>query len=402
MLYRYKAFGTGGQVLAGEIDAPGRAMAMTKLRTQGLLVDTLRPAPSLKINWNMELGAPKMSLRKQSIFFNQLAMLISGGVPVLQSLQVLAGNSRGPIKVVLERMIREVDAGQSLSRAMAAQRTVFPRLAIHIISVSELAGELDSGLRLLAQQFDAEDQLQRKFKTAMVYPSVVLFMALALVVFMLTFIVPTYADMFASMDAELPWETQTLLSLSGFIINQWYIVLALALLVGFGHIYEMAHSDKYRLFMHRLLLRIPIFGPLTWHRETARYTRTLGTMLKSGVPVLAAAQAAADLLQNDALATRFAAVPGAISNGSPLGRAIRDSGGMPPIMAELLTVGEAVGNSDTTLQHITTFMDADVKQTVDRLTSILEPVMILILGGIVVSVIVPTMLPMYDLYTKIK
>lgn len=402
MLYRYRAFAAGGQLVTGEIDAAGRNVAHSKLRGQGYLVEWVRPAAAFKLDLKMELGSPKLNLRELSIFFSQLSMLITGGVPVLQSLQVLQSASRGPLARVLKGMVSEVDTGQSLSRAMAAQRTVFPRVAVHVIGVSELAGELDQGLKLLSDQFDAEDQLQRKFKSAMVYPTVVLVMAFSLALFMTTFIVPQYAGMFSDLGSELPTPTQILLAVSGFLTHYWYLAIGLPVAGVVGGMMGVRRSESFRLLVHKLMLKVWVFGGLIRNRETARYTRTLGTMMKSGVPILAGAQTAAELVENTAMANALAAVPDAIANGATLGRAVKDSGALPPIMSELLLIGEIIGNTDTTLKHISDFTESDVKQTVERLTSILEPVLILLLGGIVLSIVVPLLLPMFDLYTKIK
>lgn len=402
MLYRYRAFAAGGQVVTGEVDAPARSVAYSKLRSQGMLVESLRPTAGLKLDLKMELTAPKLNLRQLSILFSQLAMLIEGGVPVLQSLEILAGSTRGPMQRVMRGMAKEVESGQSLSRALSGQRNVFPRVAIHVIGVSELAGELDKGLRLLSEQFDNEDQLQRKFKSAMIYPAVVLSMAFGLAIFMTTFIIPQYANMFADFGAELPRPTQILLSVSGFMKRFWYIVVGLPVGAIFGSIWGMRRSEAYRVLLHKVLLKIPVFGNLIRNRETARYSSTLGTMARSGVPILSGTQTAAELVENAQMAAQLGAVPDAIANGATLGRAVKDAGAFPPIMAELLLVGEIIGNTDTTLDHIAKFTEADVKQTVERLTAILEPVLILILGAIVLSVVVPLLLPMFDIYTKIK
>lgn len=402
MLYRYKAYDPEGNAVTGEVDAHGSEAAMVKLRSQGLLVDSLRLAPSLKVSWNADLGSPKLTLRQQAVFFNLLALLLDGGVPVLQALQVLAGTTRGPMQLVMQRMAAEVESGHPLSRAMASQRGVFPRLAIHIVSVSELAGELEAGLRLLAEQFDAEDLMIRKFKSAMIYPTVVMVMALGLAVFMTVFIVPSFAGMFKDLGAELPWQTQALLSVSEFMQAYWYLLIGGLGAAAGGFVYGKRRSESFRMTVDRLLLRVPVFGPLVRNRETARYSRTLGTMMKSGVPVMTAAQSAADLLENAFMSARLMSVPDAIANGDTLGQAVKATGVLPPILAELLVVGEVIGKTDTTLTHIATVADTDVKQTLDRLTAILEPVLIFLLGGIVLCVVVPLLLPMFDVYTKIK
>lgn len=402
MQYRYRAYGPRGRLESGTVEAPGREAALARLRSRGLLVERLVPVAGLKIRWNVDLGGPKLNLRQQALFFGQLAMLLEGGLPLLQALQLLAGISRGPLATVLRQMAAQVEGGEPLSRAMAARGQLFPRVAVQIVTVSELAGQLDSGLKLLAAQFDAEDQLQRKFKSAMVYPVIVLVMALGLAAFMTMFIIPNFAEMFADLGAELPWQTRALLAVAGFLTGNWHLLLgsagAGALLFG----YAVRRSEGLRVLVAQLKLRLPVFGQLYWNRESARYCRTLGSMFKSGVPVLEATRAAAELVENAALAARLAWVPSAITEGASLGQAIRQSGALPVILTELLVVGEVIGRTDQALEHIANLADADVKQTLDRLTAILEPVLILILGAIVLSVVVPLLLPMFDLYRNIR
>lgn len=402
MRYRYEAIGPGGLATAGEVEAAGRVMAMGKLRALGLVVTSLHPVLQFRLNWNLDLGAPKLSLRQLAELFNLLAMLLDGGLPVLQALQVLGGTMRPPASQILAAMAAEVAAGEPLSRAMAAQRSVFPRLAVHIVGVSELAGELPAGLRQLANQFDAEDQIQRKFKSAMIYPVVVLVMALGLAVFMTVFIVPSFAGMFKDLKAQLPWQTRALLAVSNFIQQEWYLLATAVAGAVFGYRQALQKSERFRLLVARTLLRVPVFGPLIWLRETAHYTRTLGTMLQSGVPVMVAVQAAVDLVQNAHMANRLTAVPADIAGGASLGQALKRSQALPPLMVELLIVGEVIGRTDETLHRVAGLTDGQVKQTLERLTALLEPFMILILGSIVLMVVVPLLLPMFDLYTKIK
>lgn len=402
MLYRYRAWGPGGSLVTGQLEAAARTVALKKLQDQGLLVEDL----SASMNWNMELNldlsSNKLGLRQVSLLFAQLAMMIKGGVPVLQALQVLSGYYKGKPAKTLQKMAADVENGQTLGQALVAFRASIPRVALHVVSVSELAGELDKGLVLLSRQFDAEDQIKRKVKSALLYPIVVLCMTFGLAAFMIGFIVPQYAGMFADLGADLPRETRILMAVSGFVQKRFvWILLGLGGAIG-GFMFAMTRSDSFRLKVHGLLLRVPVLGPLIRNRESARYCRVLSTMLKSGVPVLSAAQTGADAVGNAHLADRLATVGEQISMGATIGHAIKSTGVLPPIMAELLAVGEMIGETDNSLDQIATFCEADVNQTVDRLTSILEPVLILTLGAIVLSVVYPLLIPMFEIYGKIQ
>jgi|GEM_PF-6672519 len=205
MLYRYRAWGPSGQVVNGQLEASARSVALRKLQDQGFLVERI----SSSFNWNvsLDLSSNRLGLRQVSLLFSQLAMMIRGGVPVLQCLQVLAGHYKGRPASTLRQMAREVEMGHTLSQALVAFRSSIPRVALHVIGVPELAGELDTGLNLLSKQFAAEDAIRRKVQSALIYPVVVLSMTLGLAGFMVGFIVPQYATMFADLGSELPPET---------------------------------------------------------------------------------------------------------------------------------------------------------------------------------------------------
>lgn len=402
MLYRYSGFGAGGAPAAGQIEAPARAIAMSRLRGRGILPETVWPV----VQWNLELSwgrsGARLSLRQLAVLLGQLGMLIRGGVPVLQSLQVLAGHYRGRLAAMLGTAARAVEGGQPLSRALGSLGGLVPPVAVHVLSVSEVAGELESGLDLLTRQFDAEDQIARKVRSALVYPVIVVLMTVALAVFMLTFIIPRYATLFQDLHAELPGPTLALLAVAGAVWRWGWLMGLLALALAAAVVVGLRRSEAVRLRLHRLALRPPVVGPLIRQREAGRYCRVLATLLKSGIPVMGAADAAAESVQNAWLAHRLARVPQEIALGISLGRAVRHSEVLSPVMAELLTVGETIGATDETLMRIATFAEQDVDQTVQRLTALLEPALVLILGGVVLAVVYPLILPLFDIYTKIN
>lgn len=402
MLYRYTGYRAGGERCQGEIEAPAWSAAVTGLKATGILVESVTPVLRLPAAAGLLRRDGRLPLRLLVVLFNQLRMLLRGGVPLLQGLQILAGNARGHLRAVLGRLAREVENGRTLGQAMAASRGAFPPAAVHVVAASEFAGRLESGLELLAGQLEREDQLQRKIRSVLVYPAAVLLMTAGLAAFMLTVILPRYAELFAGLGSELPAATRTLLAVAAGVRSHGLMLAAGAAGAGLGAHLAVRRVEGLRLALHRAVLHVAVAGPLIRAREAARYTRLLATMLGSGVPVLAAVAAAARGVQNAALANRLAAVEGAISRGLTPGQAIRQTGLLTPIMAELLTVGEMVGNTDGTLLQIAAFCEEDVNQTVQRLTALLEPVLVACLGGVVLAVVYPTLLPLFDIYTKMR
>lgn len=400
MRWRYRAWTADGQAKTGEVEAVTRQLARERLRGQGLMIEELRPSAG-QLSSLQKLLHPRISLRQLALFCSQVAMLLEGGVPLLQALQAMSAMVRAPFGKVLTRVAEAVEQGQPLSKALSRERGVFPRLVIQIVGTAELSGMVPEALSLLGKQFEREHQIRRKVRGALIYPTIVLTMAFGLMIFMLGWVVPQYAGMFRDLGAELPWVTRSLMVLADFV--RAHVVWILGLAAGLFWLPRAAarRSQAVRLHLHRLVLRIPVIGALIRMREVSRYCRSLATSLKAGVAVLTAAEASADVLENDAIALPLQQVPGKMQQGESLTVALRSAGVLPPLLLELLAVGELVGHTDETLFRIADVSEGDVNESVDQLMATMEPVLVIFLGGIILMTLIPLLLPMFDIYTKI-
>lgn len=397
MQFNYKGWDGAGRPIAGTVEAASREEAVGQLAAGGVLIAELKP--QLKINWNVELTGPtKPNLRELAAFCSQLSMLLGSGVAVLQALRVLASQGRrGALGRILTSAANDVETGASLSQALYKQRKLLPWVLIQVVTVAELSGSLDMGLRLLGRQFEQEDFLRRRVRSAMTYPVVVLAAALAVVSFMVTFVVPRYAGLFSQLDAQLPASTLFVLGLSDFVRNQWYLLLLYVFMLA-GGIWVLFRFESVRFRWSWLLLKLPVLGEILLKRELARLTRTLATLMNAGVPILNALEVVEGATGSLWLASRLRLIIEDVRVGGALANALKRHRLLPGMFQEMVSVGEVIGDVDGMLNRVGDTCESDVNLIVDRLTSILEPVLVVVLGAAVVSVIVPIILPMFEIY----
>ena len=397
MQFNYKGWDGAGRPIAGSVEAASRDEAVGQLAAGGVLIAELKP--QLKINWNVELTGPtKPNLRELAAFCSQLSMLLGSGVAVLQALRVLASQGRrGALGRILTSAANDVETGASLSQALYKQRKLLPWVLIQVVTVAELSGSLDMGLRLLGRQFEQEDFLRRRVRSAMTYPVVVLAAALAVVSFMVTFVVPRYAGLFSQLDAQLPASTLFVLGLSDFVRNQWYLLLLYVFMLA-GGIWVLFRFESVRFRWSWVLLKLPVLGEILLKRELARLTRTLATLMNAGVPILNALEVVEGATGSLWLASRLRLIIEDVRVGGALANALKRHRLLPGMFQEMVSVGEVIGDVDGMLNRVGDTCESDVNLIVDRLTSILEPVLVVVLGAAVVSVIVPIILPMFEIY----
>lgn len=405
MHFRYKARDRSGAVREGRLEAPDRSDALTTLQQMDLLVIELKEAGrfSLDLNADISLGGPKkVSSRDLAVFCGQFASLLAAGVPVLQALTVLSRQfKKSPLARVLGGVIHSIEGGNSLSQSMRAYSQVLPPSLIYITAVAEVSGNLDTSYSLLASHFEQEDNFLRKVKSAFTYPGVVLTVALGVIMFMVTVVLPTYGKLFAQMGAELPASTRFLMAAGEGIKRYWYLAPWPPLALWFG-LRSLFRRPQVRAGWQRFLLRIPVFGPLTYKREMTRLCRTLGTMARSGVPLLAALLTVREAMDHEPLRQALEAIQEDVRRGETFGQAMERQPVFDRISVEIIGLGEAAGNLDAMLFRVADMAEKDVNTLLDRLTQLLEPALTVTLGGIVVAIIIPMLLPMFDILSKVR
>jgi|GEM_PF-846018 len=405
MNFRYKARDRSGAIKEGKLEAADRAQALTTLQQMDLFVVDLRAGTvgGIDLTADISIGGPKkVNSRDLALFCAQFASLVGAGVPVLQSLNVLARQfKKGPLGKVLVGVVHSIEAGNSLSQAMREFAAVLPPSLIYITAVAEVSGNLDTSYALLATHFEQEDNFLRKVKSAFTYPGVVLFVAFGVIIFMITVVLPTYGDLFGQMGATLPSSTRFLMSLGSFMKRFWYLipVVFIGLFMGLRSLFR---TPKMRGVWQQVLMRVPIFGPLAYKRELTRLCRTLGTMTRSGVPLLAALMTVREAMDHQPLQRALDAIAEDIRGGDTFGQALERQPVFDRISAEIIGLGETAGNLDAMLFRVAEMAEKDVNTLLDRMTQLLEPALTVVLGGIVVSILIPMILPMFDIIGQVK
>ncbi len=383
----------------GEIEAADRMTAVGELRRRAILVTQINEKASGKAA--VRIGS-KVKDRDMAIFTRQFSTMIDAGLPLVQCLNILAEQSESKnLRDVTANIARSVEQGSTLAESLRKHPRTFDDLFTNMVEVGETGGILDVILQRLSAYIEKAAALKRKVKSAMVYPASIIAVAFLVIVFMLTFVIPTFAAMFKDMGAELPLPTRIVVGLSEFVRS--YILLILAG-IG-GSIFALRsyyRTENGKSTIDALLLKVPIFGTIFRKVAVARFTRTLGTMVQSGVPILEGLRITASTSGNKVVEKAVLQCRTSVTEGKTLAEPLKLSGVFPPMVTQMISVGEQTGALDAMLAKIADFYDDEVDTAVNTLTSLLEPIMIVILGGIVGGLVVAMYLPIFKLVTLIK
>ncbi len=397
-VFTYTGRGARG-VTTGEIEAPDRTAAVGELRTRAILVTKIAEKSGGKTL--LKFGG-KVKDREMAIFTRQFSTMIDAGLPLVQCLNILAEQSDSKtLRGVTANVARQVEAGSTLADALRRHPRTFDDLFTNLVQVGEAGGILDVVLQRLAVYIEKAAALKRKVKAAMIYPATIIGVAFLVVIFMLTFVIPTFATMFKNLGADLPLPTQIVLWLSDFV--RGYILFIIAGAVGAVYLLRRYYkTDNGRATVDALLLKLPVFGTLIRKVAVARFTRTFGTLVSSGVPILEGLRITARTAGNKVVEKAVMQCRAAVTAGKTLAEPLKASGVFPPMVTQMISVGEQTGALDAMLGKIADFYDDEVDTAVGALTALLEPLMIVILGVIIGGLVVAMYLPIFRLVTLIK
>lgn len=397
-VFEYKGKTVTGSPVEGEIKAKDRGELERILRRNKVLVEKISKKPS-QINIKFGSGIKKIHISR---FTRQFATMIGAGLPMVQCLDILSKQmeSQEFCRVITD--IKDaVSSGSTLSEAMKKHKKVFDDLYVNMVEAGEMGGALDTILVRLAGYREKADALARKIKGAMVYPAVVSVVAIGATVAMLTFIVPIFAKMFAGLGAELPGPTQFVLKISG-VLQHYYLIILGAVISMFVAFKVTLKNDKGRYHFDKFMLKTPVFGNLIRKAAVARFTRTLGTLIQSGVTILDALEITAKTAGNKVLQVAIKKSVVSIAEGDTITNPLKESGVFPPMVIQMIGVGEKTGGLDEMLSKIADFYDEEVDAAVAALTGMIEPVVIVFMGGIIGGILIAMYLPMFDIIGKIN
>jgi type IV pilus assembly protein PilC len=383
----------------GEIEAADRMAAVGELRRRAILVTQITEKAAGKSA--LRIGS-KVKDRDMAIFTRQFSTMIDAGLPLVQCLNILAEQSESRnLRAVTASVGRNVEQGATLAESLRKHPRTFDDLFTNMVEVGETGGILDIILQRLAAYIEKAAALKRKVKSAMVYPAAIISVAFLVIVFMLTFVIPTFATMFKEMGAELPLPTRVVIWLSDFVRS--YVLLMIAGIVGSVFALRSYYrTENGKSTIDALLLKLPVFGSLIRKVAVARFTRTLGTLVQSGVPILEGLRITASTAGNKVVEKAVLQCRTSVTEGKTVAEPLKSSGVFPPMVTQMIAVGEQTGALDAMLAKIADFYDDEVNTAVNTLTSLLEPMMIVFLGGVVGGLVVAMYMPIFKLVTLIK
>lgn len=396
--FSYTAVDLSGRQIKAVMEADSEALVLGRLREQRLQVVDIR---ELKKK-NAAIGKQKVKMKSLVIFSRQFATMIDAGIPILRCLEILCGQTKDPVfKPVLESVQMDVKGGMALNEALAKHPNVFSKLYINMIRAAEIGGILDIILDRLSGFLEYEAEVKSKIKSAMMYPVLVLIFSQLMLFVLFSFVLPKFKEIFNGMDVELPAITAALFNMGDFMQKFWWLIL-LALAAMFFAVKAYSKTEKGKYQTDFLKLKFPIMGELTLKMSVARFCRTLGTLINSGVPMMRSLEIVGETLGNEVLTTAVDKARLSIREGNKLSRPLADSGLFPSMVTHMIDVGEESGRLSEMLVKVGDFYDGEVEQTVKGLTSMIEPLLIIFLGVVVGFIAISVMTPIFKLVNSVR
>lgn len=399
-IYTWKGVNSYGDKRKGEIEAPNQAAALSHVKRLRIQDPVIKEKPKDLLE-NISFFQPKVTGKDIVVFTRQLSTMIDAGLPLVQSLEILSKQQdNSTFKKVLGTIRMDVETGTTFADSMRKHPKVFDNLYSNMIEAGETGGILDTILSRLAVFMEKSMALKKKIKGAMTYPAICLAIAILILVVILVFVIPVFEEMFASFGSALPMPTQMVVNMSNYFKSN-FLWIALAVVAFFYTIKKIYNTEKGRVKMDAMLLKAPVAGPLIRKVAVAKFTRTLSTMLQSGVPILEALQVVAKTAGNKIIESAVFHVADSISEGRPIAEPLEESGVFPNMVVQMINVGESVGALDTMLAKIADFYDEEVDQAVENLTAMIEPFMMVFLGGMIGGLVIAMYLPIFSMASAV-
>ncbi len=395
--FKYRAMGSEGNKITGDYEAASKDEVIAMITSNGyypLMVQQLEE--STKIEFNL---FSKVKTKDIAIFCRQLYTMLDAGVSINKALSIMSGHIENKLlKEAVKEIEERVKKGEMLSEAMKRHQEIFPKLLIAMVQSGEMSGNLDTMMLRMSNHYEKENKINNKIKSAMIYPAVLSLVALAAIMFIMLYVMPTFIEMFESEGIDLPVTTKILLGMSGFLSNNILIILlaCTAMVIAFTF-YKKTEHGIYTL--SSLKLKLPIIGQLNKKIIVSRFTRTLSTLTASGVSLIQAIPVVGEVLGNKIAEDALLKIKEEVVKGSGLSGPIRECGIFPEMLSSMVTIGEETGQLDDILNKTADFYDEEVEQAIVTTTSLLEPILIVVMGIVIGFIVISVMLPMFDMYS---
>jgi type IV pilus assembly protein PilC len=390
---------SSGKITSGELVADNQAAVVAALRSRKIIVSSIREKPrEIRIPF---LGGGKVRTRDLAVFTRQFATMINAGLPLVQCLDIQSKQvEKEGFRTTLRDVTRDVEGGMTLAEALRKQKKVFTDLYVNMVDAGETGGALDIILLRLADYLEKAEALMRKIRGAMIYPAIVVSVAVAATAIILIAVIPTFANMFISMGADLPLPTKIVIALSNFV-RHWFVAGIIGIIAFVVAVRFFYRTERGHLVIDRILLRVPVLGVLIQKSSIARFARTLGTLLTSGVAILDALEITARTAGNRVVEDAVMEARQSIAEGETIAGPLENVGIFPPMVVQMISIGETTGGLDEMLNKVADFYDTEVDSAVENLTSALEPIIIVFLGVIVGGMVIAMYLPIFKIVTLI-
>ncbi|WJY28171.1 type II secretion system F family protein [Sporosarcina trichiuri] len=387
-------------VRTGTIIADNKRDAALKLKRDGIRVKNLTEQAETTLTKEIHLGKP---VKRQHfiMFLRQFSTLLRAGVTIVEAIRILSLQVEGKqFKKILTEVNEDLRTGGALSDSFAKHPKAFEPLVINMIKAGELSGTLDDSLDRLAVHYEKAYKTRQKVMSALSYPVVVGIVAVGVVIFLLTFVVPMFVDLFASVGGELPLLTRFVMTSSDFALSYWYVIVMAVAAVGVGF-YLLRSNPKGRMMTDTLLLRLPVFGDIAKKSVLATLTRTLSSLFSSSVPILQSLAMTERVVSNEVVKKVLVRSRESLERGGSLTEPMEGHWAFPPLIPHMIAIGEQTGSLDSMLAKVADFYESEVDASTERLKALIEPIMIVLLAGLVGTIVLAILLPMFDLFNQI-
>lgn len=396
-IYRYTGRNNEGESVKGLYKADSKSDVAATLRARGIYPVTVNKEETGDIVETLKNLTKKAKLKDLAVYCRQFSAIISAGIPIVKALEILQRQGISPVLVIATQNVREdIVSGLSLGHAFRNNSDVFPEIFVNMIEAGEISGSLNNALERLADHFERENELLNKVKSATTYPIILSITAILVVIFVVTNVLPVFASLFESYGAALPIPTKILISITGFL-SKHYGILLLGIIFIILLFIKIQSTQKGRLWLENIYFNLPLFGPTVIKMEISRFTRTLSTMIASGIPLLDAVDTMDQVIESETLKLECRKIRESIQKGAGISQAAETTDFFPPLFVEMTAVGEETGSLDEMLNKIADYYDTEVKDVFNRLSTILEPIIIVFMAVIIGFIIISIVLPMFDM-----
>ena len=399
--FKYSARDQQGKVVEGELEAKDLSSATDILHDRGLVVVSLKEGTGIDFEKLNEINIGGIPMKEKVVFMRQMATMVGAGLPLTRSLEIMIQQASNPkFKKILENVLDSIQAGKSLADSFRMEEDVFDQITINLIEAGEESGNLENILEKIAVELEDKNALAKKIQSAMIYPSIILFVIVAVIVLMMLVLVPSMAEIYQDFDAELPFATRLLMSMSAFFVDYWWVILSIVLVLVIGFKYYV-DTPKGKRNIDKLLLKIPSLGVIITKMQLSQFTRILSLLLGSGVPIIKAIELTGNSLGNTMFKETLEEAKDEVEKGGPLALPIARSEYYPLLVSSMIAVGEETGEIDSVLAKVAEYYKDEVEMATSNLSTIIEPLFLIIMGLAIGFIAIAVYMPMFQLSTAI-